>query len=212
MAIVAGSAVVACGLAIGGSVGIVRAYAAGHLYDEASVPATDVGVVLGAQVYPNGQPSPFLAARLDLAKRLYDAGKIKVILVSGDNMAKEYDEPTAMQRYLIAQGVPANKVVLDYAGFDTYDTCSRAKRIFGVTELTVVTQSYHLPRAVATCRMLGLTANGVGDSSVKTFGGAWTDGSIRDQVACVKTMIDVISRRDPVLGRAEDGVRIALAS
>jgi len=195
--------------ALSGAVAFVRAIAAGHLWAEANVPAAPVALVLGAQVYPSGMPSAFLAARLDLAKRLYDAGKVRVILVSGDNGAPEYNEPEAMRRYLVAAGVPAPAVVADYAGFDTYDSCARACRVFGVSAVTVVTQTYHLPRAVATARLLGLQANGVGDDSVRP-GRAWRKGTVRDQVACVKTIWDLASRRDPVLGRAETGVTDAL--
>ena len=104
--------------------------------------------MLGAQVDPDGQPSPFLAARLALAKRLLDSGKVRVLLVSGDNMNYGYDEPQAMRRWLVDHAVPYRKIVLDYAGFDTYDSCARAVRIFGVRQAIVVTQSYHLPRAV----------------------------------------------------------------
>ncbi len=114
-----------------------------------------------------------------------------------------------MRSYLLAAGVPAGKVVADYAGFDTYDSCARARRVFGVSAVTVVTQTYHLPRAVATARLLGLQANGVGDDSVRP-GRAWRKGTVRDQVACVKTIWDLASRRDPVLGRAETGVTDAL--
>ena len=89
-------------------------------------------------------------------------GKVQAILVSGDNMRHEYNEPEAMQRWLVEQGVPADKVVLDHAGFDTYDSCARAKRIFGVERATVVTQQFHLARAVTVCRHLGIDANGVG--------------------------------------------------
>ncbi|GAB2583978.1 SanA/YdcF family protein [Microlunatus antarcticus] len=200
------------GAAVLGSVGWVRATASGHTYadrDLALVPATPVALVLGAQVYPSGTPSPFLAGRLDLAKRLYDAGLVEVLLVSGDNGAREYNEPDAMRRYLVDAGVPADKVVADYAGFDTYDSCSRAQRIFGVDRLTVVTQDYHLPRAVATCRALGLDAVGVGDESFRGTE-AWRRGTFRDQVACVKTVLDVVSRRDPVLGARETSVDRAL--
>ena len=117
---------------LGGSVGFVRATAAGYLYREDDVPPAPVALVLGAKVYPDGTPSAFLAARLDLAKRLFEAGKVRVILVSGDNMAPEYNEPDAMRDYLIQAGVPADKVIADYAGFDTYDSCARALRIFNV--------------------------------------------------------------------------------
>jgi vancomycin permeability regulator SanA len=195
---------------LAGSIGWVRATAAGHTYTEAAVPAAPVALVLGARVNPSGSPSPFLAARLDLAHRLYEAGKVRVVLVSGDNMAVEYNEPDAMRAYLIDAGMPPEAVVADYAGFDTYDSCARAQRIFGVDQLTVVTQGYHLPRAVATCRALGLDAAGVGDDSTRGTR-AWTRGAVRDQVACVKTVIDLVSGRDPVLGRYETSVDDALA-
>ena len=203
---------VAASAAVLGAVAWVRAMASGHLFadsDLAAVPEAPVALVLGAQVFPSGTPSPFLAGRLDLARRLLDAGKVRVILVSGDNLAPEYNEPDAMRRYLVEAGVPAELVVADYAGFDTYDSCSRAQRIFGVDRLIVVTQGYHLPRAVATCRALGIDADGVGDESVRG-GEAWWRGAFRDQIACVKTVLDVVTRRDPVLGRRETSVDRAL--
>ena len=200
------------GAAVLGSAGWVRTAAAGHTYRDAEldrVPPAPVALVLGAQVYPSGTPSAFLAARLDLARRLYDAGLVEVLLVSGDNGAREYNEPDAMRAYLVDAGVPADQVVADYAGFDTYDSCSRAQRIFGVERLIVVTQGYHLPRAVATCRALGLDADGVGDESVRGTA-AWRRGALRDQVACVKTVRDLLTRRDPVLGDRETSVDRAL--
>jgi vancomycin permeability regulator SanA len=193
-----------------GSVGYVRLTAAGHLYSEDEVPPRPVALVLGAMVFPDGRPSPFLAARLDLAHRLYSAGRVRVVVVSGDNGAKEYNEPEAMRTYLINAGMPGEAVVADYAGFDTYDSAARALRIFGVEQLIVVTQSYHLPRAVATCRALGIDAIGVGDDSVRHTA-AWRRGAIRDQLACVKTVIDLVSGRDPVLGQRETSVSEALA-
>ena len=199
-------------LLLSGSIGFVRLTAAGHLFSETDVPAAPVALVLGAMVYPDGTPSPFLAARLDVAHRLYQAGKVQVVVVSGDNMAKEYNEPEAMRTYLVNAGMPAGKVVADYAGFDTYDSCARALRIFGVENLILVTQSYHLPRAVATCRALGVDAIGVGDESARQYSRSWHRGAIRDQLACVKTVIDLITRRDPVLGQRETSVAEALAS
>lgn len=195
---------------LAGSVGFVRWTASGHLYTEQDVSAALVALVLGARVYPDGTPSPFLAARLDLAQRLYLAGKVKVILVAGDNMAPEYNEPDAMRAYLVRAGVPADRVVSDYAGFDTYDSGARARRIFGVSDVIVVTQGYHLPRAVATCRRLGLSAQGVGDETSRQYTRAWRTGAFRDQLACVKTVIDLVTRRDPVLGRQETSVDRAL--
>jgi vancomycin permeability regulator SanA len=162
-------------------------------------------------VAADGTPSPFLAGRLELARRLFDAGKVRAILVSGDNMNADYNEPDGMRRWLVDRGVPAGKVVLDYAGFDTYDSCARAKRIFGVDRATVVTQSFHLPRAVSLCRHLGIDANGVGDDTAKRYGRTWRISSMREYGACVKATVDVLSRRDPVhLGRHETGVEDAL--
>ena len=198
-------------LLLAGSIGYVRLTAAGHLYSADEVPAAPVALVLGAKVFPDGTPSPFLAARLDLAHRLYAAGKVRVVVVSGDNMAKEYNEPDAMRSYLINAGMPAEAVVADYAGFDTYDSCARALRIFGVEQLIVVTQSYHLPRAVATCRALGVDATGVGDDTARQHPRSWRRGAIRDQLACAKTVIDLITGRDPVLGKPETSVAEALA-
>ncbi|WP_433294861.1 SanA/YdcF family protein [Actinoplanes sp. CA-030573] len=186
--------------------------ASGHVYDEKSVPPAPVALVLGAQVYQGGTPSPFLAARLDIAHRLLDAGKVRAILVSGDHRRWDYDEPGAMQVYLVARGVPASQVVLDYAGFDTYDSCARAKRIFGVTRAIVVTQSYHIDRAVALCRQLGVDASGVGDDSVRIYAGPWAHSVVRERGAVVKAAVDVLSHRDPVfLGRHEPGVDDALS-
>jgi len=183
--------------AVAGSVRFVRARAAGHIYAEADVPAAPVALVLGAKVFPDGTPSPFLTARLDLAKRLYDAGRVEAIIASGDNNA-EYDEPAAMREYLIDAGVPESKLIIDTAGFDTYESCVRAAQVFKVSRLIMVTQSYHLPRAVATCRALGVDAMGVGDDSARQHPRSWRRGVVRDQLACLKTVIDLRARPGPV--------------
>ena len=189
----------------------VRASAFGHVYDEGSVPPAPVAIVLGAQVYADHEPSPFLAARLDIAKRLLDEGKVKAILVSGDHGRWNYDEPGSMQVYLVARGVPAAQVVLDYAGFDTYDSCARAKRVFGVRKAIVVTQSYHIDRAVTLCRSQGIDASGVGDDSVRIYTEPWAHSYVREQGAKVKAAADTLAHRDPVfLGRHEVGIDNAL--
>lgn len=122
-----------------------------------------------------------------------------------------YDEPTAMRDWLVERGVPASDVVLDFAGRDTYDSCVRAKRIFGVDRLLVVSQGYHLPRAVTTCRAVGLDADGVGDWTAKRYAGVWESGERREKLAAVKAVIDVMTGRDPVLGEPETSVQDALA-
>jgi vancomycin permeability regulator SanA len=194
------------------SAGWIRFEARGRLYaDPAAVPAAPVALVLGAQVHDDGRPSAFLAARLEVAKRLYDEGKVKALLVSGDHSRWEYDEPGTMRAWLVAHGVPERKVVVDYAGFDTYDSCQRARRIFGVHRVIVVTQTFHVARAVTVCRSVGVDALGVGDDSVRDLHYFWWKATIREQGAGVKAVWDVASRRDPVfLGPHEPGVDDAL--
>jgi vancomycin permeability regulator SanA len=177
----------------------IRMSAAEHVYDLADVPAAPVAIVLGAQVRPDGTPSEFLAARLELARRLVEADRVRAVLVSGDHAQWEYDEPGAMRRWLIERGVPAEKIVQDHAGFDTYDSCLRARRIFGVQQAIVVTQSFHIERAVTVCRRVGVDAVGVGDDSVRRFERAWRWGATRERLAAVKAAYDVVVGRDPAL-------------
>jgi vancomycin permeability regulator SanA len=189
----------------------VRAEAHGHVHTVATVPAAPVALVLGAEVYPDGSPSPFLAARLEIARQLLAAGKVRAILVSGDHMNWGYNEPGAMFQWLVDRGVPNRRIVLDHAGFDTYDSCARARQVFGVSQAIVVTQSYHLDRAVALCRRLGVTATGVPDDTVRIYRAPWRNSVIRERGAVVKALGDVLSGRDPVfLGPLEPGVPAAL--
>nr|WP_239099179.1 ElyC/SanA/YdcF family protein [Micromonospora andamanensis] len=194
------------------SVSWIRSGAEGRTHPVATVPETPVALVLGTRVQPDGTPAPFLTARLEIARELYATGKVQAILVSGDNMRHEYNEPEAMQRWLVEQGVPADKVVLDHAGFDTYDSCARAKRIFGVERATVVTQQFHLARAVTVCRHLGIDAYGVGDETARELSHrTWRISSVREYGAGLKAALDVLSGRDPVhLGDRETGVDDAL--
>lgn len=193
------------------SVSWIRSGAEGRMHSAHTVPDTPVALVLGTRVQPDGTPAPFLTARLEIARELYATDKVRAILVSGDNMRHEYNEPEAMQRWLVEHGVPADKVVLDYAGFDTYDSCARAKRIFGVDRATLVTQQFHLARAVTVCRHLGVDAVGVGDETARAYGRTWQFAAAREYGASVKAALDVLSGRDPVhLGSRETGVDDAL--
>ena len=178
----------------------VRSAARGRIFSEAAAPATPVGVVLGAMVYPDGVPSPFLAARLEVALRLYRSGRVQRLVVSGDSQAPEYDEPGAMRRYLLEAGVPEADVTEDPDGFDTYETCLRARDVYGLHRLTLISQTYHLSRTVGTARLLGLDAIGVGDRSVQVQpSGApsrsWRWGVLREWIACLKTLRDLQFRR-----------------
>ena len=138
-----------------------RARAGNPFFAPAAAPARDVALVFGAGVFPDGALSAPLADRVQVAVELYNRGKVRKLLMSGDNSIVGYDEPTAMKRYAVEQGVPAADVALDYAGFHTYDTCYRARAIFGVTGAVLVTQRYHLARALFTCKGLGLDVVGV---------------------------------------------------
>ncbi len=175
------------------------------------VPVQPVALVLGAEVYADGQPSRYLRARLDVARELFEAGKVAAILVSGDG-TRHYNETGGMRDYLIAHGVPAHRIAGDYAGFDTYDSCVRARKIFGATRVIVVSQSYHLPRALTICRAIGLDAWGVGDDTVRSNQEMWSYGTLRELGANLKMMWDLVSRRQPVLGPHDDSLDRALQS
>ena len=139
---------------------VIRVDTGGRLTsDPADVSHHQVALVLGAGLNADGTPTWFLADRLDAAIRMYRMGKVDGLLMSGDNHVAVHDEPTAMRAYAIAHGVPAAAITLDYAGFDTYDSCSRARHIFGVQSAVVVTQGYHAARAVYLCRSVGISAD-----------------------------------------------------
>lgn len=164
-----------------------RTVAGPYLRDQASVPAKPVALVFGAKVYGD-EPSSFLAARLDLVVSLYQQGRVRVILVSGADRGPSYDEPDVMRAYLLAHGVPAQAVVSDDAGFDTWDSCVRANRIFGVTEAIAVTQTFHVPRAVTLCRVNGIDAYGVGADSAALSFTQTVYGNVREFFAAGKAM------------------------
>ncbi len=128
------------------------------------VPHRHVAIVFGAGLYDHGKPTSYLRERVETAVQLYKAKKVDKLLMTGDNTRVGYNEPKAMDTLAMQLGVPGKDIVLDYGGRDTYDSCHRARVIFKVTSGTVVTQGYHLPRAVMTCRGLGINAIGVAAS------------------------------------------------
>ncbi len=170
---------------------------ASRTFDVDDVPDRAIAMVLGAKADP-GRPSLFLAARLDLAVELYERGKIKAVLVSGDNLADSNYETSVMRDYLVGKGVPEDRVVEDPAGFDTYDSCVRARDVFGVTEMVVLTQLYHLERALTICVDVGIDAVGVGDVTARDrFPTLYAKGEAREWAANLKMEWDLISRRKP---------------
>ena len=130
-------------------------------YDAVSaVPPEPVAIVFGAGL-DGTRPSKALQDRLDAAIALYRAHKVPHLLLTGDNSTTSYDEPAAMRTYLLAHGVPAGAITRDDAGFDTFDSCARARKVFGVRRAVLVTQDYHLPRALFLCQHLGVAAVGL---------------------------------------------------
>ena len=171
--------------------------------DIAAAPEIPVVIIFGAGVRADGRLSPMLADRMDTAIALYGAGKVRKLLVSGDNRFVDYDEPGRMYDYAVARGVPPADVVRDYAGRRTYDTCYRAKAIFGVERAILVTQRFHLPRAIFTCRNLGVDSVGF-SADRRPY---WSNNyyRLRDAVATLRAWWDVkIARPLPVLGPRED--------
>ncbi len=132
----------------------------------ADIPSRDTAIVFGAALRKKGtEPSAFLTWRVNTAVELYKAGKVKHLLMSGDGSYYDHDEPVVMQKVAMAQGVPEKDIWLDKFGFDTYDSCTRAKKYRQVTSAIVVTQGYHEPRAVFTCRYVGIDTIGVNAQS-----------------------------------------------
>jgi SanA protein len=136
-------------------------YARTKTYTAADVPTRRIAIVFGAGLWRNGTATPVLQDRVQTAANLYFAGKVEKLLMSGDNRFVEYNEPAVMREVALSLGVPNEAIVLDYAGRRTYDTCYRAKAIFGVSEAILVTQSFHLPRAIYECNKLGVDSDGV---------------------------------------------------
>ncbi|NUP45448.1 MAG: DUF218 domain-containing protein [Streptomyces sp.] len=180
-----------------------------RLRTTADAPRTEVAVVFGAGLW-NGEPSPYLANRLKAAAELYRAGRVEVVLVTGDNSRKDYDEPDAMRAYLKKHGVPDGRIVSDYAGFDTWDSCVRAKKIFGVDRAVLISQGFHIRRAVALCEAAGVTSYGIGVDAKHDV--TWYYGGTREIFAAGKAALDAVFHPDPqFLGPKETGIAKALA-
>ncbi len=176
--------------------GAVRAYYDRRLYAVENVPGRPVAVVFGAAVYGD-RLSAVLRDRVDTAIALYRTGQVERILVSGDNSSDFYDEPGAMRDYAIEQGVPAADVIADPAGHRTYDTCFRAREVYGVESAILVTQAFHLPRALLTCGSMGIDAVGAVADRRPYRGARWYE--MRETAATLVAIWDVL-RGDPPPG------------
>ncbi len=181
----------------------VKVYFNGSIYNPTEVVEKPVALVFGAAVYGNGRLSPVLRDRVDTAVALYHAGAVDHILMSGDNRSADYDEPGAMMEYAIENGVHPGDITVDRAGHRTYDTCYRAKRVFNIGDAVLVTQAFHLPRALLTCEGLGIDAVGV-TADRRTYRGAtWYE--IRETGATLVAAWDLARNEPPpVWGTVEE--------
>lgn len=169
-----------------------------------TVPSKKVALLLGTSRYTvRGYTNLFFKYRINAAKALYEEGKIKHIIVSGDNSLRSYNEPREMRKALIAAGIPANKITLDYAGFRTLDSVIRCKEVFGQSEIIIISQRFHLERAVFIAKKhemdaIGLAAQDPPDQySFKTH--------FREYFAKTKAIIDlyIINKKPKFLGKKE---------
>lgn len=157
------------------------------------LPKSQTAIVLGARVLPDGTLSTVLRDRVDTAIALYKKGIVKTILVSGDNSSVEYNEVNITRIYLLQNGIPSEDIFLDHAGFDTYSTMYRAREVFLVKDAIIVTQTFHLARAIFIAQNLGINAYGISaDKREYLF-----KNTLRELLANVKAVIDVVLERVP---------------
>jgi SanA protein len=169
------------------------------IYPVETAPPRRVAIVFGAGIYADGSPTPILADRVSTAVALYRRGAVEKLLMTGDNRRADYNEPAAMRDYAVSLGVPADDIVLDYAGRRTYDSCYRARHIFRVTDAILVTQAYHLDRALFTAHRLGIDVIGVASdhrdyTNIRYY---WW----REMAATAVAFLEVlVTRPEPVMG------------
>jgi vancomycin permeability regulator SanA len=163
------------------------------------VPKEDLAIVFGAGLSADGTPSPMLSDRVEAAVELYNRGKVHKLLMTGDNSQISYNEVVAMKLLAHHLGVPNQSVFLDYAGFSTYESCYRTHKVFDLHQAVLITQSYHLPRAVYTCRQLGVQAIGLGTQDLEIYGlRGMIPYLIREMLANLKALSEVhITRPRP---------------
>lgn len=184
--------------------GIFLLKASPQTFAQDDVPTRRVAIVFGAEVKRDGTPSAVLKDRVETGVALYKSGKVEKLLMSGDNRFEDYNEPEAMRQYALTLGVPDSDIVLDYAGRRTYDTCYRAKEIFGVDSAVLVTQRFHMPRSLFLCNSFGIDAVGVESENyyyLKRLRLVW---NVRELLATVQSVLDVyVLKPMPVLGEPE---------
>jgi SanA protein len=164
--------------------------------DTASIPYNKVGLLLGtSKLLRSGRPNQYFTHRIEAAVELYKAGKIKAIVISGDNGRQEYNEPEDMKQELVKRGIPETQIYLDYAGFRTLDSVIRMDKIFGQQEFTVISQEFHNRRAIYIASAYGLHAIGYNAEDVSAYNGLKTQ--LREKLARVKLFLDLWSGKTP---------------
>lgn len=196
-------------IGLGLGVVMVAAVAALNLYvaarsgeqtaDVARVPEAQAAIVLGAGLNRNGSMSGMLADRVQQAIALYRAGKVDRILVSGDHHRWGYDEPGTMRHALQRAGVPDAAIFTDHAGFDTWSTMERARKVFGVRSAVVVTQGFHMDRALYLAHAAGVDATGL-TADLHPYGRPGEIAGVRELLARVKSVGEVATGRKVLLG------------
>ncbi|MBI3163519.1 MAG: YdcF family protein [Chloroflexi bacterium] len=183
---------------------IMGLYAAPRTFSVDDAPSARVVIVFGAGLLRDGSAGPVLSDRMQTAVALYQADKVEKILVSGDNRFVEYNEPEAGRQYALEHGVPDEDIVLDYAGRRTYDTCYRARHIFGVDEAILVTQEFHMPRALTLCNWFGVDSVGVEAANRYFLKRSRLWWNIRETFAVFQSAWDLLVAKPlPVLGEPE---------
>ena len=170
----------------------------GRIYEDMdSIPYNDVGLLLGTGPQTRaGRTNSYFLHRIDAAEALYKAGKIKYILISGDNSRKDYSDPDIMKDSLVARGIPADVIYLDYAGFRTLDSVIRANRIFGQSKMTVISQRFHNERSIVLGDWQGMELIGYNAEGTKSrFHGI--RAHIREGYARVKLFMDMMINKEP---------------
>ncbi|MFT5479313.1 MAG: SanA protein [Bacteroidia bacterium] len=161
-----------------------------------NLPSKKVAIVLGTSAKGRfGSPNYYFVHRMEAAAKLYFSGKVEYIIVSGDNSRKEYDESTDMKNDLIARGIPADKIYVDYAGFRTLDSVVRCQDIFGTKDLIIVSQEFHNQRAIFLASHHGLRAHGYNARDLSVRAGIVVQ--LREKLARVKAVLDVIVHKKP---------------
>jgi len=183
---------------------ITTMYAVDRIFQKESALPEGIAIVFGAGLRRDGTPTPILRDRVQTAASLYLSGKVEKLLMSGDGQMEGYNEPEAMRQFALSLGVPNEAITLDFAGSRTYDTCYRAKTVFGVKSALLVTQKFHLPRALFLCNALGLEALGVEANNRQFWRGSMLVWNVREQLATVGAFLDVyVSNPTPVSGETE---------